>query len=365
MTSSEPAPGPPDQPLTPETQDFDYIALDTETRLAVQQRTSEIKSLIRRTASDIIDIGQKLIEVKDYLGHGNFLNWLKTEFNWSESAARKFMRVTRQFKSVNFTNLDIAASALYLLAASSTPADARQEALERASQGETITHVGAQVLVSRHKQSTPHKTTEPLTVDVPAEAVESESPTPAEALQPQLAHPPQPSLKLLDQPEEEEHYTSRHILDGVLACLGEIDLDPCSNSNHPPHIPAREHFTKEDDGLAHSWQGRIFMNPPGDAVKDWVEKLCSEFESGNVTEALALVAPRTDTKWFRRLRHYPRCFISGLLKFSSADVRTPFPSVVFYLGREPEGFQRFVEAFNRLGDIFVLAERETEVFVRR
>jgi len=365
MTSSEPAPGPPYQPLTPKTQDFDYIALDIETRLAVQQRTSEIKSLMRRTASDIIDIGQKLIEVKDYLGHGNFLNWLETEFNWSESAARKFMRVTRQFKSVNFTNLDIAASALYLLAASSTPADARQEALERASQGETITHVGAQILVSRHKQSTPPKATEPLTVDVPAEAVESESPTPAEALQPQLAQPPQPSLEPLDQPEEEEHYTPRHILDAVLACLGEIDLDPCSNSYQSPHIPAREHFTKEDNGLAHSWRGRVFMNPPGDAVKDWVEKLCSEFESGNVTEALALVAPRTDTKWFRRLRHYPRCFISALLKSSSADMRTPFPSVVFYLGREPEGFQRFVNAFNRLGDVFVLAERETEVFVRR
>ena len=384
MSSSELPSNLPEQPLTLETQDFDYVALDTETRIALQQRTFKIKSLIRRTASDIIDIGQKLIEVKDYLGYGSFLSWLKAEFNWSESAARKFMQVTRQFKSVNFTDLDIAASALYLLAAPSTPAVARQEALERASQGETITHFEAQSIVSRHKQSALPKATKPLTVNVAAETLD-ESSTPTEP-KPQPEQHTKLSLEPLDDPEqvsahqsqselpgkelqllplfEVDDYTPRHIIDLVLACLGEIDLDPCSNSYHLPNIPAREHFTKEDDGLAHPWRGRIFMHPPGNAVKDWVEKLCSEFESGNVAEALALVASRTDTQWFRRLRQYPRCFISGRLKFSGAEMNATFPSVVFYLGRGQEGFQRFVEAFNRLGDIFILVENETNLEVR-
>ena len=39
-----------------------YAALDTETRIIVQQRTSEIKALMKRAATDIIEIGQKLIE---------------------------------------------------------------------------------------------------------------------------------------------------------------------------------------------------------------------------------------------------------------------------------------------------------------
>lgn len=40
---------------------FEYGILEAQTRLAVQQRTNEIKSLMRRNSQDIIDIGQKLI----------------------------------------------------------------------------------------------------------------------------------------------------------------------------------------------------------------------------------------------------------------------------------------------------------------
>jgi len=41
-----------------------------------------IKSLIERIAQDVIDIGQKLIEAKEQLEHGQFGDWLRTEFNW-------------------------------------------------------------------------------------------------------------------------------------------------------------------------------------------------------------------------------------------------------------------------------------------
>ncbi len=95
---------------------------------------------MRRSAQDVIEIGQKLIEVRGQIEYGNFRKWLKAEFNWSVSAATKFIQVAEQFSCVNFTQVEIAASALYLLAAPSTPEEARQEALERASQGEIITH---------------------------------------------------------------------------------------------------------------------------------------------------------------------------------------------------------------------------------
>jgi hypothetical protein len=57
-----------------------YASLNVETRIVVQQRTSEIKTLMRRSAQDIVDIGQKLIEVNDRLEHGFFLSWLRLEF---------------------------------------------------------------------------------------------------------------------------------------------------------------------------------------------------------------------------------------------------------------------------------------------
>ena len=108
------------QPLTnlstEQSLNFEYGLLESETQLVVQQRATEIKMLVRRSYQDIIDIGQKLIEVKQHLGHGNFRNWLQFEFNWSVSTATKFMQVALQFKSVNFTHLNIAVSSLYLLA---------------------------------------------------------------------------------------------------------------------------------------------------------------------------------------------------------------------------------------------------------
>lgn len=43
---------------------FDYGDLDPDIRIEVQQRTGEIKSLMKRAAQDIIDIGVKLTEAK-------------------------------------------------------------------------------------------------------------------------------------------------------------------------------------------------------------------------------------------------------------------------------------------------------------
>lgn len=132
---------------------FDYQNLDRQTQISVKQKTSEIKSLIRQTAQDIFHVGQKLAEVKQQLKHGEFRNWLNTEFNWSVSSATKFMQVSEQFKNVNFTHLNFATSALYVLAAPSAPENARQHALQLASRGEHITYSLAKQIVKHHKDS--------------------------------------------------------------------------------------------------------------------------------------------------------------------------------------------------------------------
>ncbi len=132
---------------------FEYSILEAQTLRVVQQRTNEIKTLMRRNSQDIIDIGQKLIEVKQHLGHGNFRNWLEFEFNWSISAATKFMQVAEQFKCVNFTHLNITASTLYLIAAPSTPKGVREEVLERASNGENISYTKVKAIVYQHRKT--------------------------------------------------------------------------------------------------------------------------------------------------------------------------------------------------------------------
>ena len=132
---------------------FDYSILDRETLQFVQQRASRIKVLIKRTAQDIVEIGQKLIEIKETLGHGRFEDWLKAEFDWTQMTANRFMNVAKRFESNKLLDLAIAPSALYLLAAPSTPKMAREEALTRAEAGEHITHKVAQEIVKEQKQA--------------------------------------------------------------------------------------------------------------------------------------------------------------------------------------------------------------------
>lgn len=129
---------------------FDYSSLDAETMSFVQQQTGEIRSLMKRTAQDVIEIGQKLIEVKQRLEHGQYRKWIEAEFNWGKSTANSFENVAKQFTNVQ--NLDVfAPSALYALAAPSTPKEAREEAIALAQTGKKISYTVSQEIKQKHK----------------------------------------------------------------------------------------------------------------------------------------------------------------------------------------------------------------------
>ena len=152
-------------------QSFEYEHLDQRTQTIVWQRTSEIQELMRLTAENIISIGQKLTEVKEKLGHGSFQNWLRSEFEWSEQTARQFMQVYRWSKTIknkNFVFSQLATSALYLLAAPSTPQEARDEVLSSIGGGEKISYSCVRTIVNRYKKLSPTESVE-QTIDIPNE----------------------------------------------------------------------------------------------------------------------------------------------------------------------------------------------------
>ena len=64
--------------------------------------------------------------VKARLKHGQFLDWIEREFAWSQQHASRFMHVHEQFKLRNLSNLEIDVSALFLIAAPSTPEQVRR-----------------------------------------------------------------------------------------------------------------------------------------------------------------------------------------------------------------------------------------------
>lgn len=184
-----------DEPLSEQSQKlltqekgFDYAVLSPQIRTLVQSKTSELKSLMRRSSQDIIDIGQNLIEVKEQLGHGNFGAWLKAEFDWSLRTAGRFMQVVTQFKSANLANLSIAVSALYLLAEPSTPEKARKQALELAKEGEDITHTKAKAIVNHHQELAQPNTLKPATIGISTKATQGNSLTPSQLCQSPQTH---------------------------------------------------------------------------------------------------------------------------------------------------------------------------------
>lgn len=124
--------------------------------------------------------------------------------------------------------------------------------------------------------------------------------------------------------------TPPHIIDA----LGPFDLDPCAATDRPWDT-ATHHYTKEDDGLAQQWEGRVWCNPPyGQQAWTWLERLA---DHGHGT---ALVFARTETAGFFRTvwRRASAClFIEGRLHFHHPDgTRAPAnagaPSVLVAYG---------------------------------
>ena len=52
---------------------------------------SDIHSLERR---NVFDVGALLIEAKDACEHGEWMDWLEAEFDWSDSTANNYMNAS-------------------------------------------------------------------------------------------------------------------------------------------------------------------------------------------------------------------------------------------------------------------------------
>lgn len=114
--------------------------------------------------------------------------------------------------------------------------------------------------------------------------------------------------------QSDDWYTPPHIF----TALGlTFDLDPCSPG--PGHwVPARNIFTKENDGLAEPWRGMVFVNPPFGGRHGHVPWLVKFLDHGN---GVAIVRAYTSSDWWHE--HMPRAetilFPAGKTKFIRPD----------------------------------------------
>ena len=110
-------------------------------------------------------------------------------------------------------------------------------------------------------------------------------------------------------------------------------------------VCADAYYTIDDDGLAQSWRGKVWMNPPyaSDLVGKFIEKLILHYRAQDVPEAIVLVNNATETQWFQTLAYHATaiCFPQRRVRFWSPNGGIGQPlqgQAVLYLGSNPDNF---------------------------
>lgn len=143
-------------------------------------------------------------------------------------------------------------------------------------------------------------------------------------------------LNVLTSQETDEWSSPKELVEPIDAAIGGFDLDPCSGAEQSPF--AANTYTKSDDGLSQSWQGRVWVNPPYSGVGDWVDK-ATNCEAETV---VFLCKGDSSTNWWHRALESATCVlaIDHRLSFGDGDSAAPFASHIFVFGDCPESLSK-------------------------
>lgn len=123
----------------------------------VEQLAKHIDSAKEAIRKNVIAIGKYLSRAHDKLakhGSGVFGKWVEERCGIAIQSARNFMRVAEVFGIGERTKFvqTFDQSAMYVLAAPSTPREAVDEAMGMAKEGEYVSHAIAKEIVAKYKQ---------------------------------------------------------------------------------------------------------------------------------------------------------------------------------------------------------------------
>ena len=101
--------------------------MELQTNKNLETLTTEILIYKEQVGAGIIEIGKRLIQAKELVGHGNWLNYLKEKVDFSVMTANKFMRIANEYSNVKSTLL-LGTEKLYLLL--DVPSEERETFIE-------------------------------------------------------------------------------------------------------------------------------------------------------------------------------------------------------------------------------------------
>jgi phage N-6-adenine-methyltransferase len=124
-----------------------------------------------------------------------------------------------------------------------------------------------------------------------------------------------------------EWFTPPEFFEGLNAEFGPFDLDPCATAEN---AKCPRFFTRQDDGLAQRWRGRVFANPPyGRPLAQWMKKAFDSVRDGDAELVVCLVPARTDVGWWHEYTSQGEIrLLRGRLRFGGCENSAPFPSAL-------------------------------------
>lgn len=155
-----------------------------------------------------------------------------------------------------------------------------------------------------------------------------------------------------------EWYTPPEYINAARTVLGNIDLDPATSTVAQSTVAADMFYTAEDDGLAHQWHGRVWLNPPYSQplIGQFVDHLAGEYLAGRVTGAVVLTNNGTETGWGQTLMRHAAavCFPTGRIRFLDPEGQPGAPlqgqMVTLLTDHDPH---TFAAAFAQFGPVML------------
>lgn len=145
------------------------------------------------------------------------------------------------------------------------------------------------------------------------------------------------------QPSKYEAWETPQALFDRLDLEFGFETDVCAL---PHSAKCSRYFSPEEDGLAQTWTGVCWMNPPyGKQIKHWVAKADQSAMCFGAM-VVALLPVRTDARWWHdHVRHHEVRFLRGRLQFTKHGIpqdNAPFPSAIVVFGLPPA--TKYIEA---------------------
>ncbi len=131
---------------------FDYSELPEQQARWLKDQAKQISTQLRHNAASVLNIGKRLIEVKSRLSLPAFYVWIRAEFEWSVTTAKRYIACAKRFGDLDCAWV-IQTSAMISMVKPSVPESAINEIIALARSKRSISGMMAIEIITRHQAS--------------------------------------------------------------------------------------------------------------------------------------------------------------------------------------------------------------------